>query len=87
MVLFCQHYAEMIDYTSQLPLWLEVANEMEADIVCGSQGTSDTAGRHVLCCGPFFFPVVWNTDEMSRAAVAILHPHGDLENRSYRLRM
>lgn len=35
MILFCQHYVEMIDYTSQLPLWLEVANEMEADIVCG----------------------------------------------------
>lgn len=66
------------------------ASEMEADLHNGGvprEPLIHSPGRHVLCSGPFLFPVVWIVDEIPRAAVATLQPHGDLENRSYTSRI
>lgn len=88
MLLFCQHHVKIRDCTSQL-LAARGASEMEADTVGGvpREPLIHSPGRHVLCSGPFLFPVVWIVDEIPRAAVATLQPHGDLENRSYTSRI
>ena len=81
MILFGPACVEVVDCTSQLPLWLEVANEIQAEVVWSSPGS---AGR-ILCFGPSSLPPAWNIDEMFRAV--ILQAQGDLENGSYKLRM
>lgn len=86
MILLEPTYVKVIDYTSQLPLQLEVANEMSAEVMGLPLEPLVHVGGVSFVSVPFLSYCL-EIDEIFRAIAAILQPQSDLESRSYKLRM